>query len=46
MVAEVKGMHFVYDSDLSRKFPEVTIEYKNGIIYKGLHVFAAGYHSC
>jgi hypothetical protein len=46
MVQEVKGIKFIFDEDLGTRYPMITIDYKDGIVFKGLRIFAQGAYSC
>jgi Fe-S cluster assembly iron-binding protein IscA len=41
-----KGFNFVIDSDLAEQYNHFSIVYQNGILFKGLRVFAHGAPHC
>lgn len=46
IVKEIKGLTFIVDTSLNQRYPEINIEYKNGVIFKGLKIYASGASSC
>ena len=46
IVAREKGFKFVIDKELAQQFPGFSIVYQNGILFKGLRVYAHGASHC
>ena len=46
IVTQTKGFKFVIDKGLASQFPRFSVVYQNGIIFKGLRVYAHGASYC
>ncbi len=43
---ELEGFTFIIDKDLARKYPNYSIVYQNGLVFKGLRIYAEGTSGC
>lgn len=46
ITTKTKGFNFVIDKDLARQYQQFSIVYQNGIISKGLRIYAGGASHC
>ena len=46
VVAQARGFKFVIDKGLASQYPRFSVVYQNGIIFKGLRIYAHGASHC
>lgn len=46
VVTNIKGFKFVIDKELASQYRRFSVVYQNGIIFKGLRIYAHGASHC